>query len=912
MVILNDIYKGPYNVLASPPLLETNSIDFSDLIPKIIKTVKDTAETGKVSEILNLKKFIDEGYGNDTNVMAAIFQTISTLIPLAYPPAAAVLPIIGAFVKLIFPTNSKSTFDVLKNLIDEKIDKSITSLVSQTLINTIKNFQNNVEIVENAMRTAIGTGDKINTLTKNLNEQSCSTMFDGQTCPCTPSDKCLDKVRTDFETAIAIIQLNAFENPFGESVSKPEDGYLYALPLFAKSVTLKLSLRHSYITFMKKYRFVSEEVYTKADIPKVLIDQQKEIKEFTRRILTTFNNQFFNKINPNYNSPDKLEKYINYMRIMQLECLDLVALWPFFNPLLYPNGANYQFTRLIFQNLAIPMIRYTNKPTAGHYNLRGVSGSIPNNDIFRYTYSGMRLTSAAFMTYKNGEKYNVDGEYLTFSTNYSNKDYYINSSKNDHDTVGENIFSYGIPISLRLNSSITNAKQLAPDDDQTSLFAKFLNSENWVYFAGKPELTGGSYGYNNPPVPNHKIQGVYPLVDTNQVGYAYKRGYLQTLISNDITPENILQYIEEGKTFTFPLDKVEQVNNKLRIENPYDSTQVEFANGANALKLSGGQTTIFPIKTMFPNNTTVSCQVRIRAATNAPGSLDLDIDNNQTIKLPLDNTSTITSDQVGSYGTNGTDDSLPLYVVFPRPQVNQKDGELMPPTEAIINLLAGKQYNIKITNSGSSDIILDRIEFVLFKTQQKPNEISLLPQTFPCPNEQPTLWGTSGGQQQATGMRITPDGRVDSSPIVLYLKGKFVWSLDPRTEHLEVQNILFDQVKMGSTCGSGASPSLFNGGIITLASQSFDKLEDLEKITNQVNALFTSSSQTELAQTVTDYRIDQMVLKVDALSDDIFGVEKKALRKLVNQAKQLSKARNVLVGGNFEKGHEWILGREAT
>ncbi|WP_341106395.1 insecticidal delta-endotoxin Cry8Ea1 family protein [Bacillus sp. FSL W7-1294] len=98
----------------------------------------------------------------------------------------------------------------------------------------------------------------------------------------------------------------------------------------------------------------------------------------------------------------------------------------------------------------------------------------------------------------------------------------------------------------------------------------------------------------------------------------------------------------------------------------------------------------------------------------------------------------------------------------------------------------------------------------------------------------------------------------------------------------------------------------------TPTSSQFTTPEDLENITNQVNQLFTSSAQTELAQTVTDYGIDQVVLKVNALSDDIFGVEKKALRKLVNQAKQLSKARNVLVGGNFEKGHEWVLGREAT
>ncbi|MGR5993135.1 insecticidal delta-endotoxin Cry8Ea1 family protein [Bacillus cereus] len=92
----------------------------------------------------------------------------------------------------------------------------------------------------------------------------------------------------------------------------------------------------------------------------------------------------------------------------------------------------------------------------------------------------------------------------------------------------------------------------------------------------------------------------------------------------------------------------------------------------------------------------------------------------------------------------------------------------------------------------------------------------------------------------------------------------------------------------------------------------FVEPESLKQITNQVNQLFTSPSYTELAHTVSDYKIDQVVLKVDALSDDVFGVEKKALRKLVNQAKQLSKARNVLVGGNFEKGHEWALGRKAT
>ncbi|MEC2554904.1 insecticidal delta-endotoxin Cry8Ea1 family protein [Bacillus tropicus] len=81
----------------------------------------------------------------------------------------------------------------------------------------------------------------------------------------------------------------------------------------------------------------------------------------------------------------------------------------------------------------------------------------------------------------------------------------------------------------------------------------------------------------------------------------------------------------------------------------------------------------------------------------------------------------------------------------------------------------------------------------------------------------------------------------------------------------------------------------------TPTSSQFTTPEDLEKITNQVNQLFTSSSQTELAQTVTDYGIDQVVLKVDALSYYVFFFEKNSLRNLLKQSKQLSKSLNILI-----------------
>ncbi|MEX0417500.1 delta endotoxin C-terminal domain-containing protein, partial [Bacillus sp. C30] len=117
----------------------------------------------------------------------------------------------------------------------------------------------------------------------------------------------------------------------------------------------------------------------------------------------------------------------------------------------------------------------------------------------------------------------------------------------------------------------------------------------------------------------------------------------------------------------------------------------------------------------------------------------------------------------------------------------------------------------------------------------------------------------------------------------------------------------FDAISAGANCSSGKWN--FPGGYILSNQQSFASQADLENITTQVNNLFASSSQIELAATVTDYRIDQVVMKVSALSDKVFGIEKKVLRKLVNKAKKLSKVRNLLVGGNFETLDEWLLGR---
>lgn len=91
----------------------------------------------------------------------------------------------------------------------------------------------------------------------------------------------------------------------------------------------------------------------------------------------------------------------------------------------------------------------------------------------------------------------------------------------------------------------------------------------------------------------------------------------------------------------------------------------------------------------------------------------------------------------------------------------------------------------------------------------------------------------------------------------------------------------------------------------------FEQVSDLEKITTQVYMLFKSSLYEELDPKVSSYQINQVALKVMALSNEKFCEEKRLLRKLVNKANQLLEARNLLVGGNFETTQNWVLGTNA-
>nr|ALH21123.1 cdB [Bacillus thuringiensis] len=87
--------------------------------------------------------------------------------------------------------------------------------------------------------------------------------------------------------------------------------------------------------------------------------------------------------------------------------------------------------------------------------------------------------------------------------------------------------------------------------------------------------------------------------------------------------------------------------------------------------------------------------------------------------------------------------------------------------------------------------------------------------------------------------------------------------------------------------------------------------QDLAQISQMVYDLFSQTHPGTLAPHVSDYWIDQLFMKVNRLANELYGVEKQELRKLLNQAKEMSMVRNQLISGNFETLEAWLLGPQA-
>ncbi|MDA1775018.1 hypothetical protein PDJ95_27330 [Bacillus cereus] len=106
--------------------------------------------------------------------------------------------------------------------------------------------------------------------------------------------------------------------------------------------------------------------------------------------------------------------------------------------------------------------------------------------------------------------------------------------------------------------------------------------------------------------------------------------------------------------------------------------------------------------------------------------------------------------------------------------------------------------------------------------------------------------------------------------------------------------------------GLGQTPRIDTTRLSSKAAN-LETQSNLEEVSALVRMLFTSDTHDELATDVTDYAIDQILLKIELLSDSLFQQEKHRLLKYIKKAKHLSIQRNLLQHGSFENTEHWIL-----
>ncbi|SFX41360.1 Calcineurin-like phosphoesterase [Thermoactinomyces sp. DSM 45891] len=205
---------------------------------------------------------------------------------------------------------------------------------------------------------------------------------------------------------------------------------------------------------------------------------------------------------------------------------------------------------------------------------------------------------------------------------------------------------------------------------------------------------------------------------------------------------------------------------------------------------------------------------------------------------------------------------------------------------------------------------VNKKEIARFDYANVPKKIQIPAQEFPCSYDEENasekvIWGSPVGP-------VATEFDVNDfvNQYTFYLNGQPV-----NVKHdLSSYTGQFDTITLKLLCPYDDDTLYFNGGTVILklnSSTSIETPEDVERITQQVHAIF-SSSYTKLTPATSSYQIHQLLMKINAISADLFGKEKAQLRKFIRRAIRLARERNLLVGGDFENTDKWLLGELAA
>ncbi|PFT90941.1 hypothetical protein COK81_15895 [Bacillus thuringiensis] len=519
-------------------------------------------------------------------------------------------------------------------------------------------------------------------------------------------------------------------------------------------------------------------------------------------------------------------------------CLDYVAMWPTFNPDLYPVSADLEQTRVLSSPITGPT---TNGAPHG-----------PFSDGLGFD-SHLELTN---ISYWQGDR--VD---------------YVNQN-----------FQNGSSISG--GSGNGGTRHDVPSSRANPIASAWLNvpENNYQFFQYQMYNTPIDYTKPQNPFlapPGHKLHRLYLASDPSFGGRVGNS--MALFIQDSIFPENIIGKVDTDLGVTrikgIPFEK-----------SPSTSTftyNSEPLNGAEAVKLGVGQSLALPIT----NVATGSYEVRIRYASTTAATIFINLDVGgghpiyKTVVLPA----TSINDSTGIEGANGT------YALF---KIQAAD-------------IPAGNFNVYVTNVNGANLFLDRIEFVRAGPSGSGNADDIPDTPFDLTNTIPqTIWKGNNTNNHLTSLNgvVTTDTVVN---IALRLQGSFVGnskyyskgSFDfVRDYGSDIQYLQFDEITLAAAAW-GAEVKGTIRGQVNISAKSFNTEEDLATITQVVNTLFITDTQ--LAPTATDYWIDQVYLKVKALSDDMFGEEKDKLRQRVARAKQINMMKNKLVGSSFQSVTHW-------
>ncbi|MED3037197.1 hypothetical protein CBR56_28240 [Bacillus thuringiensis] len=232
---------------------------------------------------------------------------------------------------------SDNTWHLVSDRVETLVQQDITAYDSSSLTQFIAGFQAVLDDLHEAVAVAICQGQSPDNQTA-LN--------------CKPyADEVLNEnVRVKFATA---------EETFRSLLPQfQKSGYEFTeLPQFCQAATLHLSLLHSAINMADNW-----------GIPPALKNNYAAqlrtlIQTYTQYVYSTFENQrqkvkasSWDNTNQTWNGVPKsgINRYLQFLQVAILECLDYVATWRFYDVYDYPLPAQSDFSRIVFGTIVGP------------------------------------------------------------------------------------------------------------------------------------------------------------------------------------------------------------------------------------------------------------------------------------------------------------------------------------------------------------------------------------------------------------------------------------------------------------------------------------------------------------------------------------------------------------------------------